>query len=101
MNPDEEAVRAHAYRLWEQRGKHEGRAEHDWLEAEQLLRQQDANVRREGATNEPAEHSMVSTEADTQSLVDTTLDMGSQRSRKNRSRDRSANRGASKTDSGS
>jgi hypothetical protein len=35
--PDPEAVRELAHRLWEQRGKPEGEAERHWLEAERML----------------------------------------------------------------
>jgi DUF2934 family protein len=35
---DPQAVRALAYRLWEERGRPEGDAEEDWFEAEQRLR---------------------------------------------------------------
>src|SRR5215831_4749421 len=35
--PDPQAVRDLAHKLWEQRGKPEGEAERHWLEAERLL----------------------------------------------------------------
>ena len=33
----EAVIRLHAYRLWEQRGRHDGRAIDDWLQAEAAL----------------------------------------------------------------
>jgi len=86
MNPEEEAVRALAYRLWEQRGKLDGLAEQDWFEAERQLRPQ-AERRAEGNVSD---HAKVSREASTEGRVDTSLDMGSPRSRKNRRRNGAA-----------
>ena len=37
MNVDKQAIRALAYRLWEERGRPEGRAEDDWFAAERQL----------------------------------------------------------------
>ncbi|MCJ8142248.1 DUF2934 domain-containing protein [Ancylobacter sp. A5.8] len=37
MNPDETAIRERAYRLWEQEGRPEGRAESHWSQAKEMI----------------------------------------------------------------
>jgi hypothetical protein len=82
----EDKIRERAFRLWVDRGRPEGQAEQHWLDAEREVRQQDA----EGGSQQPAEGVA---SADAPSLVDTTLDTASPRSRKNRTKNGPANRG--------
>jgi DUF2934 family protein len=37
---DDQAIRERAHKLWEEAGKPEGKEEHFWHEAEQLLREE-------------------------------------------------------------
>ena len=81
----EDKIRERAFRLWVDRGRPEGQAEQHWLDAEWQIRQHDA----EGGSQRAAEGAASAEHK----LVDTTLDAASPRSRKNRPKNGSANRG--------
>jgi hypothetical protein len=50
----EESIREKAYRLWEDGGRQEGRAEEDWHRAAQDLDREDADLERAGAAGNKA-----------------------------------------------
>ncbi|MFT0858740.1 DUF2934 domain-containing protein [Ancylobacter sp. G4_0304] len=37
MNADDHSIRERAYRIWEQEGRPEGRAEHHWFQAKEIV----------------------------------------------------------------
>lgn len=58
MNPDETAIRERAYRLWEEEGRPEGRAESHWSQAREMIAIQDGlpeTLKPVGAPGEPVE----------------------------------------------
>ena len=69
--PDEEAIRALAHKLWEQRGRPLGSPEVDWQEAERLLRaQQPASQPTSKAVDESIKQSFPASDAPGSHLPD-------------------------------